>query len=101
MLWIDTPSAASIQGTCMNGSSGSGSHSNISASPFGNSTPALKRATRRIVPFSDLEKRVISPAAQRRGEEGHYASLRHILFRSAAQNITPIAMWLGVAVAIL
>ena len=46
MLWIGTPSAASIQGMGMNGSSGSGSHCNISASPFENSTPALTRATR-------------------------------------------------------
>ena len=46
MLWIGTPSAASIQGVGMNSSSGSGSHCSISASPFGNSTPALTRATR-------------------------------------------------------
>jgi hypothetical protein len=46
MLWIGTPSAASIQGVGMNSSSGSGSHCSISASPFGNSTPTLTRATR-------------------------------------------------------
>lgn len=46
MLWIGTPSAASIQGMGMNDASGSGSHCSISASPFGNSTPALTRATR-------------------------------------------------------
>mgnify|MGYP001462641506 CR=1 FL=1 len=44
MLWTGTPSAASIQGVGMNSSSGS--DCSISASPFGNSTPALTRATR-------------------------------------------------------
>ena len=46
MLWIGTPSAASIQGVGMNNSSSSGSAWNISALPFGNSTPALTKETR-------------------------------------------------------
>lgn len=46
MLWIGTPSAASIQGMGMNNSSSSGSAWNISALPFGNSTPALTKETR-------------------------------------------------------
>ena len=46
MLWIGTPSVASISGMSMNNSSDSRSHCSISASPSGNSTPALTRATR-------------------------------------------------------
>jgi len=46
MLWIGRPSAASIQGMGTNESSESGLHCSISASPSGNSTPALTRATR-------------------------------------------------------
>ena len=45
MLWIKASSAANIDGVNEN-TSGAGSGCNISASPFGNSTPALTRATR-------------------------------------------------------
>jgi hypothetical protein len=46
ILWIETSLAANTDGVCVNRSAGAGSDWNISASPFGNSTPALTRATR-------------------------------------------------------
>ena len=45
MLWIKASSAANIDGVSVN-TSGAGSDWSISASPLGNSTPALTRATR-------------------------------------------------------
>ena len=44
MLWMDR--SAAIDGACANRSSGAGSDWSIAASPLGNSTPALTRATK-------------------------------------------------------
>lgn len=46
ILGIDSSLAANTDGVCMNRSAGAGSDCNISASPSGNSTPALTKATR-------------------------------------------------------
>ncbi len=46
ILWIDTALAANTDRVCVNRSADAGSDCNISASPSGNSTPALTKAMR-------------------------------------------------------